>query len=108
VVGKGEAGRERLVESVLRRVEKELEHEEEAAGLRGAPGLAKTGWRATLGRLRDTFTQLVVVGGNRRALLMACMLQGFQQLCGFVRSPILQLTPLANFTLRMLICHRTP
>lgn len=83
----GVRGRRRLVESVLRRVEREIELEEDAAGLRGAPDITKVGLRAKMVRLRDTFTQLVAVGGNRRALFIACLLQGLQQLCGFVRLP---------------------
>ncbi|KAI4641090.1 hypothetical protein J4E93_007968 [Alternaria ventricosa] len=64
-------------------VEKEIEEEEDAAGLRGAPDMAKIGWRAKKERVQDNFSQLIVIGGNRRALVIACMLQGFQQLCGF-------------------------
>jgi SP family myo-inositol transporter-like MFS transporter 13 len=74
----------KLVNAVLRRVEKEIEEEEDAAGLRGTPDMAKSGWRAKMERVQDNFSQLVVIGGNRRALIIACMLQGFQQLCGFV------------------------
>ncbi|KAG9190777.1 hypothetical protein G6011_08865 [Alternaria panax] len=73
----------KLANAVLRRVEKEIEEEEEAAGLRGTPGMAKSGWRAKMERVQDNFSQLVVIGGNRRALIIACMLQAFQQLCGF-------------------------
>ncbi|KAH9876307.1 hypothetical protein J1614_004186 [Plenodomus biglobosus] len=80
-VGEGDQS---LVNAVLRRVEREIIEEEDAAGLRGTPSSAKTGWRAKLDKVQDTFTQLVVVGGNRRALVITCMLQGFQQLCGFV------------------------
>ena len=74
----------KLVNAVLRRVEKEIEEEEDAAGLRGTPDGTKSGWRAKIERVQDNFSQLVVIGGNRRALIIACMLQGFQQLCGFV------------------------
>ncbi|KAH9881449.1 hypothetical protein IAQ61_000174, partial [Plenodomus lingam] len=76
-------GDQDLVDAVLRRVEREILEEEDAAGLRGAPGMAKTGWKAKLEKVQDTFTQLIVVGGNRRALVITCMLQAFQQLCGF-------------------------
>ncbi|KAI8934129.1 hypothetical protein NX059_008885 [Plenodomus lindquistii] len=79
-VGEGDQS---LVNAVLRKVEKEILEEEDALGLRQTPGTPKTGWRARLEKVQDTFTQLVVVGGNRRALVIACMLQGFQQLCGF-------------------------
>ena len=74
----------RLVDTVLRRVEREIEEEEDAAGLRGMPETGKAGWRAKVDRVRDNFSQLIMIGGNRRALIIACMLQGFQQLCGFV------------------------
>jgi SP family myo-inositol transporter-like MFS transporter 13 len=83
VYGKGE-GMEALVNSVLRRVEKEIRDEEEAADDRNVPQAAKAGWKAKFSRVNDNFTQLINVGGNRRALIIACMLQGFQQLCGFV------------------------
>lgn len=74
----------KLVNAVLRRVEKEIEEEEDAAGLRGTHDMAKSGWRAKMDRIQDNFSQLVAIGGNRRALIIACMLQAFQQLCGFV------------------------
>ncbi|KAI4685141.1 hypothetical protein J4E81_008954 [Alternaria sp. BMP 2799] len=82
-VYKSEESGTKLVNAVLRRVEKEIEEEEDAAGLRGTPDMAKTGWRAKKERIQDSFSQLIVIGGNRRALIIACMLQGFQQLCGF-------------------------
>jgi len=83
-VYKSEESGTKLVNAVLRRVEKEIEEEEDAAGLRGTPDMAKVGWRAKKERVQDNFSQLIVIGGNRRALIIACMLQGFQQLCGFV------------------------
>ena len=73
-----------LVHGVLRRVEREIYEEDMAAGERAVPEAGKLGWRAKTARINDSFTQLVAVGGNRRALIIACMLQGFQQLCGFV------------------------
>ncbi|KAH7389614.1 general substrate transporter [Phaeosphaeria sp. MPI-PUGE-AT-0046c] len=76
-------GVEGMVNGVLRRVEKEMLEEEEAAGDREVPQAAKSGWQAKFSRVSDNFTQLVSVGGHRRALIIACMLQGFQQLCGF-------------------------
>ena len=33
---------------------------------------------------RNRFAELFCIGGNRRALTIACLLQGLQQLCGFV------------------------
>lgn len=86
-VYKSEEGGAKLVGAVLRRVEREIEEEEDAAGLRGMPEFAKSGWRAKVERAQDNLSQLIVIGGNRRALIIACMLQGFQQLCGFVSNP---------------------
>lgn len=75
-----------LVNGVLRRVEKEILEEEDAvAG--GSRDLTKTGFAAKLDQVQDNFAQLVNVGGNRRALIIACLLQGAQQLCGFVWPP---------------------
>ncbi|KAH3917219.1 hypothetical protein HBI56_120760 [Parastagonospora nodorum] len=82
VYGLGD-GMEKMVNGVLRKVEKEILEEEDAAGLRNVPQTSKTGWSSKIARVQDNFSQLVNVGGNRRALIIACMLQGFQQLCGF-------------------------
>ncbi|KAL6703018.1 hypothetical protein ACN47E_010294 [Coniothyrium glycines] len=82
VYGGGDANKT-LVNAVLRRVEMEILEEEDAAGLRSTSDTTKTGFKAKLGKVQDNFAQLVLVGGNRRALIIACMLQGFQQLCGF-------------------------
>ncbi|KAF2471638.1 general substrate transporter, partial [Lindgomyces ingoldianus] len=79
----GDGSAEGLVNSVLRRVEREIYEEEDAAGERAVPEEGKAGWRAKAARINDSVTQLIVVDGNRRALILACMLQGFQQLCGF-------------------------
>ncbi|KAF1358667.1 general substrate transporter [Lizonia empirigonia] len=79
VYGSGVAMK-KLVNAVLRRVEKEILEEEQAA-----PSTAKndTTWKGKMARVSETFAQLVAVGANRRALVIACMLQAFQQLCGF-------------------------
>ncbi|KAI4253050.1 MAG: hypothetical protein LQ352_003942, partial [Teloschistes flavicans] len=82
VYGLGE-GMESMVSGVLRKVEKEIQEEEDAASERNIPQSDKTRWNAQVARVNDNFTQLISVGGNRRALIIACMLQGFQQLCGF-------------------------
>jgi SP family myo-inositol transporter-like MFS transporter 13 len=73
----------KLVNAVLRKLEREIEEEEDVAGMRGTPGIAKSGWKVKVERVKDNLAQLVHVGGNRRALVIACMLQSFQQLCGF-------------------------
>ncbi|KAF2004855.1 general substrate transporter [Amniculicola lignicola CBS 123094] len=74
-----------LVNAVLRRVEKEIYEEEDAAGMRASSGAGeeKIGWKAKVARVHDHVGQLFAVGGNKRALTIACMLQAFQQLCGF-------------------------
>ena len=74
---------ERLVGGVLRRVEREILEEEDALSGRDARKQMH-GLGAKLGRVQENFAQLVGVGANRRALAIACMLQGAQQLCGFV------------------------
>ncbi|KAF2262262.1 general substrate transporter [Lojkania enalia] len=75
-----------VIAAVLRRVEREIYEEEDAAVERVIPESGKTGWKVRVARMNDKLTQLVYVSGNMRALIIACMLQGFQQLCGFVRT----------------------
>jgi len=99
VYGVGKVGAEdgervgRVVEVVLRKVEREVLEEEEALAGRRDPGAAKSGLRARFDGVQDQFMELVAVGAHRRALVIACMLQGFQQLCGFVRAKSLLLVP---------------
>jgi SP family myo-inositol transporter-like MFS transporter 13 len=67
----------RTVEMTLKNIEVEVRNEEEArrsSGRRRSGGLL--GW---LGPLEE----LCAVPRNRRALAIACLLQGLQQLCGF-------------------------
>lgn len=73
-----------MVNAVLRRIENEILEEEEAAGDRANSEVPKHGFGGRLVKINDGLLQLIAVGGNRRALTIACMLQGFQQLCGFV------------------------
>ena len=77
---------ERLVNGVLRRVEKEILDEENIVVGGREVGPVKHGLSAKIGRVQENFAQLIGIGGNRRALIIACMLQGAQQLCGFVSS----------------------
>lgn len=74
-----------VAESVIRDIDREIMEEEEATSKRRhhvAPAKAAWPW---LTRLRDGWAELFGLGGNRRALTIACLLQGLQQLCGFVR-----------------------
>jgi SP family myo-inositol transporter-like MFS transporter 13 len=65
------------VETTLRSIEVEVREEEEARRLSGRRRSGGTlGW---LGPLEELFG----VRRNRRALAIACLLQGLQQLCGF-------------------------
>ncbi|KAK8039285.1 Myo-inositol transporter 1 [Apiospora rasikravindrae] len=62
---------ERVLQDIRREVREE--EEEEGGGFRAKGGRTWTeGWR-----------ELVTVPKNRRALTIACLLQGLQQLCGF-------------------------
>ncbi|KAK8087074.1 general substrate transporter [Apiospora phragmitis] len=70
-IGAAGAAAERVLQDIRREVREE---EEEGGVLRGAKGVRAwtEGWR-----------ELVTVPKNRRALTIACLLQGLQQLCGF-------------------------
>ena len=70
-----------VVAAVLRQMEREVLEDDGSA----ASTASKEGRPSSFARIPDSAVQLVSVGGNRRALVIACVLQGFQQLCGFVR-----------------------
>jgi MFS transporter, SP family, solute carrier family 2 (myo-inositol transporter), member 13 len=76
VAGDG-PGTATLAERVVKEIEVELREEDEARRLRG---------RQTNRSLEHLsgWSELLAVGRNRRALAIACLLQGLQQLCGFV------------------------
>lgn len=80
------SGNNSIVEEVLRAIDKEISDEEEAASKGKFPTLGgrdvRTSW---FQNLQSAFKELFRIGGNRRALAIACLLQGLQQLCGFVR-----------------------
>ena len=68
-----------FAKSVLRDIQQEVAEEEEQMGT-NKPDDGKMAWlHNVLQRANDLFR----VGGNRRALTIAAMLQGVQQLCGF-------------------------
>lgn len=76
-----------MVDNVLRGIQREILEEEGAIRKRRnhtTSSLAPPSLPPWFLRLQDTWAELFSVGGNRRALTIACMLQGFQQLCGFV------------------------
>jgi MFS transporter, SP family, solute carrier family 2 (myo-inositol transporter), member 13 len=65
----------RLVSSILKDIEIEVRDEEDSAR---SAGQGKTS------RWLKGWWELLTVPKNRRALIIACLLQGLQQLCGFV------------------------
>lgn len=77
-------------ERVLRSIQKEV-REEEAMSKLVSPALPENDPLPSLIHSQHRMTELLFVGGNRRALVIACMLQALQQLCGFVCPPLLLL-----------------
>ncbi|KAI3338407.1 putative MFS myo-inositol transporter [Ustulina deusta] len=65
-----------MVDSILKDIEIEVREEEDSAGLSHGDGKASGSWRVG-------WHELLFVPKNRRALTIACLLQGLQQLCGF-------------------------
>ncbi|TPX13169.1 uncharacterized protein E0L32_006369 [Thyridium curvatum] len=76
VVGGGAGGGAREADALLREIEREVREEDEAARLRRRSPKSRLRWM-------DTWDELFAVRRNRRALAIACLLQGLQQLCGF-------------------------
>ena len=73
------------VEGVLQAIKKEISEEEVT---NDDVSIAEHGNKVQIQvtRIRNRLAELYQVGGNRRALIIACLLQGLQQLCGFVSS----------------------
>ncbi|KAL8683670.1 MAG: hypothetical protein Q9186_000443 [Xanthomendoza sp. 1 TL-2023] len=69
-------------ERILTNIKREISEEEATSKLINPtiPGNDLWPW---LTQLQHRLTELLYVGGNRRALTLGCMLQGLQQLCGF-------------------------
>ncbi len=80
VTGK-RTGSSRHVNATLKNIEIEVREEEQAARLRSRHSEGGTS------PLPDSLHELLGVRRNRRALAIACLLQGLQQLCGFVGVP---------------------
>jgi SP family myo-inositol transporter-like MFS transporter 13 len=77
---------QKTVQLVAKDIEHEVREEEEAkrSRLRGKAARDDASW---FSGLSDSWSELFQVPGNRRALAIACLLQGLQQLCGFVSPP---------------------
>lgn len=71
----------KTVQPVLKAIEREVREEEEAKRERARGATKEAGW---FPGVADNWSELFGVPGNRRALTIACLLQGLQQLCGFV------------------------
>lgn len=72
-----------IAEQVLRDIKEEIQEEEALNKLVNPTMSGRDSW-PSLTNFQRKITELLFVGGNRRALIIACMLQGLQQLCGFV------------------------
>jgi SP family myo-inositol transporter-like MFS transporter 13 len=83
VFGEGE---EEVVKAVMARVEREIEEENTTFAKSGRFEGVPDGFSIHLIRMKENFSELVTVPGHLRALTITCMLQGAQQLCGFVCS----------------------
>ncbi|KAF4629982.1 hypothetical protein G7Y89_g8165 [Cudoniella acicularis] len=71
-----------MIDGVLKGIENEVRDEGEAkrSRLRAHTKKHNESWLASS---KDLWEELFRIGGNRRALTIACLLQGLQQLCGF-------------------------
>lgn len=83
VLGRVYDGSELMVDEVIRAMEQEILEEEAIHRLsfKSPSGGEASSW---LRPHLQTWRELFWNGGNRRALAIACLLQGLQQLCGFV------------------------
>ncbi|ATZ57193.1 hypothetical protein BCIN_14g03550 [Botrytis cinerea B05.10] len=82
VFGKG-TEMQKVVDEVLKGIEREVREEDEAKRLREMARKTKGSEDSWISDAKDSWEELIGVGGNRRALIIACLLQGLQQLCGF-------------------------
>ncbi|KAH9213428.1 general substrate transporter [Leptodontidium sp. 2 PMI_412] len=73
---------QQMADRVLKGIEEEVREEEEAkrGRQRGQTKEERDSWLAAA---KDNWVELFRIPGNRRALTIACLLQGLQQLCGF-------------------------
>ena len=76
-------GKGHVVEEVLHAIKTEIV-EEDATNSDISISLTGNRPHMWVTQARNRFAELFYVGGNRRALTIACLLQGLQQLCGFV------------------------
>ncbi|KAL9607129.1 MAG: hypothetical protein Q9167_007927 [Letrouitia subvulpina] len=72
-----------IAEQVLRDIKEEIQEEEALNKLVNPSMSGRDSW-PSLTNFQRKMTELLFVGGNRRALIIACMLQGLQQLCELI------------------------
>ncbi|EFQ98877.1 myo-inositol transporter 1 [Nannizzia gypsea CBS 118893] len=75
-----------IVEHILRDIEQEVLHASAEIDARSGISTSATSLptrRRWLQKVQRTYTDLFTIGCHRRALIIACTLQGLQQLCGF-------------------------
>ncbi|KAF9891287.1 hypothetical protein FE257_004851 [Aspergillus nanangensis] len=70
---------DQITKQIFRNIQREVAEEEGAVGHGGDAG-SRPSWLHTVSKLSR---ELLFIPGNRRALVIAMMLQGLQQLCGF-------------------------
>jgi SP family myo-inositol transporter-like MFS transporter 13 len=78
--GLPEDSRQKTIETVLSSIQTEIEEEGNQSG---RPETQPPASSTASAHLKHNLKRLFHVPGNRRALTIACMLQGLQQLCGF-------------------------
>ncbi|KAI5300772.1 hypothetical protein KEM56_002214 [Ascosphaera pollenicola] len=85
VHGNGSRGGVKIADHVLRGIERDIAAEEDelAQANKTASSSDAVGESGSTSAWRETWTALIHIGGNKRALTIACMLQALQQLCGF-------------------------
>lgn len=98
VFGKG-TEMQKVVDEVLKGIEREVREEDEAKRSREMARKTKGSEDSWVSDAKDSWEELIGVGGNRRALTIACLLQGLQQLCGFVSTILLSSTNSTNLNL---------
>ncbi|KAI4132034.1 MAG: hypothetical protein LQ341_006310 [Variospora aurantia] len=69
-------------EQVLKEIRREMIEEKATSKLVNPATPGHDDW-PSLTQFQNRMTELFFIGGNRRALTIACMLQALQQLCGF-------------------------
>lgn len=84
VLGRVYDGSDSMVEEVIRAMEQEMLEEEAIIQRLTYKSSLDDETSSWLRPRLQTWTELFWNGGNRRALAIACLLQGLQQLCGFV------------------------